>query len=289
MKHGFLEDTPERNEIERRLVLLRLFQGEEIDGAKNGGKKRNVPSHWGRYDQESDEPSRKIVSDQRPYFTRYLYDSYHKKYLAERDRANKYCWSKLDKSFDEILTSNIRTSEEQAVIDNYYKYSFFLFTPSPMNRVCWKMETELKDISQTVSAKRKSFDLTSLLSTSSFVPTDGAMKKMKTLATKYSSAKKALRGTFDEFFKKDINHIIAEVGRAAEEDISSDRTELGNLAVMMMIEDSRTKSFAWSVFGDNIIENILDRHGHQVTFPIQDDYGDIEFMFERYSKRRIHV
>lgn len=88
--------------------------------------------------------------------------------------------------------------------------------------------------------------------------------------------------------KKDIWGIIQEAMKEAY-DISSNEEELGNLAVYLIIDDSKTSSFVWTVLGDFVIENILNRHGRQIDVLLQDDYGDVDFMFEKFSNKRIMV
>ena len=280
----FEDGSPEKTEIERRLMLLRLFQGEAIDSGKNGGKIRNVPVSWTRYNKDSNALEKRIVASRRPYFTKYLYDGYGKKYRNEVDGYNKYCWSHYGKSFQEVLDSKSRTKDEQRTIDNYYKYSFFIFSDSSMNKVCRYVEDELDSLHSKTRNKNKEFDYKNLLSVKSFLPDETLLEEMNKVYIKYNSAKKALRnmGYGNDSLKKDIWYIITDAVSEGET-ISSNREELGNLAVSMMISNFRSAGFCWTVFGNHIVDNLKIRYGRQVKILVQDLFGDINFMFSQFS------
>ena len=289
MKYDFEEGSPEREEIERRLVLLRLFQGEEIDGAKNGGVKREIPESWVKCITDSSNLHKSIIANKRPYFTRYLYDSYNKKYLEELDKYNKYSYSHFGKSFTEVLDSQ-SSKEEKDLVKKYYKYSFFIFSPSPMNKICWYMENELEKINAERISKTRDFDYLNLLSVPDYKPNSSRLKKMKHLFIKYASARKAVRSVmYDEILKKDFSYIVRQIGNEAYEKVSSNSEELGNLAVWMMMNDSRSRPFSWNVFGNEIVGNILLRHGDEIDILVRDKNGNEDFMFYKFSKKRMRV
>ena len=290
MKYAFEEGSPEREEIEKRLMLLRVFQGEEIDSAKLGGVKKPLPLSWTRYDKSLRSLEKSLIADQRPYFTRYLYDAYNRKYREEREKYNKYCWSHFACSFQDILDADFRTSHEQKTVDNYYKYSFFLFSESPMNRICWHVEKKLEKIHKRVSKKSKYFNYSALFSKNIFTPNKGNLEVMETLFVKYNSARKAMRNVADsQTVKKDIWYIVSEIGNEARKTVSSNSEELGNLAVQMMMNNPRSRGFAWTVFGDEIVDNLIARHGSQVVALVEDYYGDTEFMFSKFSKKMVSI
>ena len=125
MKYDVSLTATETSEIEKRLKLLRKFQGSEIDSAKNGGVKEEIPLSWVKYDRELPSTMKNIVANKRPYFTRYLYESYDKKFRDELDKHNKFCWSHFGKSIEDIVKSDDidLTSEELQAKRDYYKYS----------------------------------------------------------------------------------------------------------------------------------------------------------------------
>jgi len=287
LKYDFEEGSPGRIEIERRLMIFRLYQGESIDAGKKGGESRQIPPFWTRYDKTKSSLENSITVDRRPYFTRYLYPSYNKRYIAERDAYNKYCWSHYGRSFQSVLDCEERNTAEEKTVANYYKYSFFIFASSPMNNLSKYMESFFIHLSQSKKKANREFDYSELFSKRTFKPRPNAIKKMGELYIKYNSAKKALRLAPQEI-KKDIWHIIDETISDSLE-ISSNSEELGNLAVAMIIENHRTSSFAWTVFGNYIVENLGKRYGRQIDVLIRDDYGDVDFLFDTFRRKRIMV
>jgi len=285
MKYDFKEGSDEMIEIERRLMLLRLFQGESIDSGKNGGVIRSVPLFWTRYDKESSSLDKALVADRRPYFTKYLYNSYAKRFRDEVDGYNKYSWSHFSNSFDNILNLEKRTKKQQKSIDNYYKYSFFIFSDSPMNKVSKHIEKELSELQDDTRKKLKKFDYINLFSSRDYSPDPDMVEKMDSLYVKYNSAKKAMsRVVGNNSLKKDIWHIISEATSEGWK-ISTNNEELGNLAVYLMASDLRKASFCWTVFGKNIVENLKRRYGSQIDVLLEDYYGDVDFMFSKFSSK----
>ena len=46
---------------------------------------------------------------------------------------------------------------------------------------------------------------------------------------------------------------------------------------------SKNKTFAWDVAGEQIFSNVLKNNGYQITYPIKDDNGEIEFCGKRFT------
>jgi hypothetical protein len=284
MRYDFSEGSPELDEIERRLKLFRVFQGEEIDSAKNMGQKKIIPAHWGQFDKNVSDVEKRITADRRPYFTRYLYKHYEKRFQNENDSINKFCWSHFGMSFDDVLMEEDKTDDMMGALRRHFKYSFFLLSESPMNKVCWRMERKFDDIDMEI--KSKEFDYSKLYSSPNVKIDRKKLKKLERLMEKHLALKKAWRKTTTDF-KTDIWHIIVQTADEAKTEITSNFVELGDLAVALLIENSRSDSFVWTVFGSEIVENLLSRHGRQVDILVEDDYGDEEYLFQRYSKRRV--
>ena len=159
-----------------------------------------------------------------------------------------------------------------------------------MNRLSWYMEDRLSIIHDKTYGSTKNFDYTKLMSYPDFTPKDVELALMKNLFVKYNSAKKAMRTVnHGSGIQKDIYYIISEIGAEAREKITSNNEELGNLAVSLMIQDSRTRAFAWTVFGTDIVSNMLIQHGGDVEVLVQDSDGDHNFMFDTFSKRRLSI
>ena len=149
------------------------------------------------------------------------------------------------------------------------------------------MEDELEKIHLNI--KKSPFDYSRLFSSSRFIQDIEILNKMGRLYIQYRSVKAAWRKTQNTNIKKDIYYIISKIRMEAQEHISSNLEELGNHAVQLMIENSKTHGFVWDIFGDAIIENLLDRYGHQIEILIQDDFGKEEFLYQKYSRKKVFI
>lgn len=288
MAYNYEEESKERREIDRRLKIFRFLQGQEIDSAKTGGSKFSIPSGWVKYNKEADEIEKEILIDKRPYFTRYLYEHYDRKYLDEVDDANKYCWSRFGRSFSSVLEKP-SNSKERKFIENYYKYSFFIHTSSPMNDICRYMEGSLEEIEEKI--KKTSFygdfDYSTLYSKSSPDIDEEKLRTLRKLMEKYLVLNRVWRKSSSSK-KKDIFDLLSQLINEAKS-ISSSSEELGNLSVSLLMETVRSNPFVWNVMGDFIIENILSRHGRTITIPVEDAFGEIEFLYKTYSEKRVVI
>jgi len=291
MKYDFPKDSPERLEIEHRLKMLRVYQGEEIDRAKNGGVKREVPESWTSYDKGMEDALKPIIANRRPYFTRHLYDNYDKKYRGERDKYNKYSWSHFGKSFDDLLQSLDRTPDEERCVNNYYKYSFFIFSDSPMNEICRYVENQLDKIDNIITPPHSDFDYKLLLSPGSTPPDKSKLKDLLKYYVKYNAAKKASRSHPSDIFRRDLWNIIYQIEGEILAEVSSNSTELGDLGVYLLIQNKRTASFVWEILGKYIVDNLMNRYvsGGGLDILVQDENGDVEFLFNKFSKRNIFL
>ena len=283
--YSFLKGSVERHEIGQRLKLLRMYQGFEIDSGKSSGEKRLVPDEWSKWSKELGDLDKRIIADRRPYFMVYLYPHYFRKYKKELDSADRYCWSRFGKSASDVLSFPSNRVEEN-FCRNYYKYSYFIFSPSPMNRVCWHMEETLS--TQEAHLREGNFEYKEIYSSRKPNIDEDKLKAMYTVMEKYIVLKKVWRKSRGDI-KKDIWDSLSQIRNNVIRDVTSNSQEIGDLAVALMEKTSRASSFSWNICGDDIVENILSRHGRQITIPLKDDYGDIKFLYEKYSTKRVYV
>jgi hypothetical protein len=73
--------------------------------------------------------------------------------------------------------------------------------------------------------------------------------------------------------------------------ISSNGSELANLAVDIcyVTHPKDNKSFAWNIFGNEIVENIYLNRQDKSFAPFKKDGGDIEYLGERYELLEINI
>ena len=295
LKNNFDENSDERLELEKRLIILRMLQGEFIDKAKNGGKALEIPSDWINWrkqlESESDDEWQMkmgLLADRRPLFTRYLYKSYWKTYKDEMSVYHAESMMKFGIPFETLLTMTDRTEDEQDLVNRYSSRSFFIRNDSVMNRISEHMLTSVSD------ALRKNYsneyDYRVLLSEAEHQITSDEISKMQSLMKRYNAMRHSLRHGDPEKYKT-VESIIARIRNMAFSEISSNEQELANIAVVLCygVLSSNSRSFAWNVFGEGIIQNLLSKSDKHVMLPVLDDEGKIEYLYSKYSLKEVVI
>lgn len=297
---GKPEYAAEEAEIIERLKLIRKSQGDAIDKAK-GIKVEKMPPHWTHRvtslpkgeTQERMDFCNSIVADRKPYFFRYLYSRENNKYLEHTRQYNKRANKNFSKSLDAILNTdyNLLSPEEQNLIDNYYEYSPLVDCNGRMNRICHHMETELKEIKQSVYHTPEEIlnlmrnDPTREFSQKEIDLMNGFYLDYK--REKGKIKKKELTGYFEEDGHT-FDSITVYCKWARKEIVNSinkDMDYIVDLAIYVCytLYPSRTKCFVWDTFGNNVLENIKKHSDSIITVPVKSNDGDIHYLGGNYK------
>jgi alpha-galactosidase/6-phospho-beta-glucosidase family protein len=289
------KESREYKEIINRLKICRKEQGNEIDKAK-GLIVKQFPKHWTRYTKKgkkiSDEDAdfyNSIMVNKRPYFMRWLYSNYSKKYKLFIDNYNKYGHVMLGRSLLDIL-KNTETNDEVEFISKYNRFIPLLETDCLMNEICRHMESQIKELKENVD---KEYDLNiikDILQNKQFRGSKIYKEKYKKFMEKIYEEYKINKCRFsdmtdekgDQKFKT-LEQFNKYLRLEAIKEISSDLSELATLAVDASYTMKGDKSFAWNVFGEGIIENVMDNKQDVVSIPFLDKNGEILYLDSKYS------
>ena len=269
-----------------RLKQCRKEQGAIIDATK-GLEIRPIPTSWTKY-KKGDDFNNRILIDKRPYFMRYLYSGYAKKYKSYNNTYENYCITTFGKPLTEVL-NNPETDKEQEVRSKYYRFSPLLDTKCVMNNISHYMESQVKEI----RTKRDTFTDFSLLKSEHVALDKVKLKEMYLLYKKYKNEKRNFAGIVDsngeEMFRTLEQYNKAILQEAYK--ISSNEQELANMAVVICYEihPSDNKSFVWQVFGEGLLENIREHKQQHSFVPFLDEKGDIEYLGRKYSLKEIDL
>jgi hypothetical protein len=300
---NFEKGSKEYDAIQQRLRWGRVTQGLEIDRIK-GLAVPPFPEHWTKWkritegmtleEKEQQEFYNRILGDKRPIFMTWLYSGYRKKYkkeIAIYDNISKTNWGI---SFKDLKSLSERTDEQQKLIDRYVRKSGFIDNNSPMNALSKYMENELQKIKEFRKASAKDFDFNVLLSGSYMIPRKYDVDKMVLLFKEYKSLRRSFRENHNEFDGFSSSEQISEyIRRRAASTISSNATELADIAATVCyggVLGKNSKSFCWSVFGKDIVQNIRDKKKTKfVRVPLPSPTGKIEYLFSKYSFYNINI
>lgn len=299
METNYAEGSKERDEIVRRLKLCRKQQGNQIDSTK-GIEVDPFPRHWTNWTHTSEEMDddekeladfyNSIIISKRPYFFRYLYPNYNKKYNNYNHSYENYCQTNFGFSLEYALASSDKKFNK--IKEKYFKYIPLLDSDCIMNNVCHYMEKNVSIIKH-VSSYNSNKSLASILKSHHIEFDKNKYKKLYNLYKEYKSGKQNI----SRLYNKDSNEVFKTIDqynkyiRNKAYFISNNMQELANLAVTICYEvhPSDSKHFAWGIFGEGIIQNIEENKQEVCYIPVKDTFGELNYLGKKYSMREIKI
>ena len=297
----------EHEKILKRLKICRKEQGNQIDKAK-GLVVKPFPTFWTKWTRITDknfahekeiELNNRVLVDKRPYFMRHLYSNYNRDYKKHLKAYNSYCGTTYGVEMKDLPFGDKRFEE---VLQKYEKFAPLIDGESTMNKICHYMENKVEYVYDKSAPDEIDEDLVMLMKDNSIPFDSEKYKKMEELFTSYRSGRNKLssdlyenrreikdavkfRRIVDDFHK--IYHLKAL-------EISDDVYELTNYAVSICYElhPKGGKAFAWSAFGefivDNIAKNLLKQGKKKYLVPIISSEG-VEYMGQKYSEVEVAI
>lgn len=264
------------------------------DAAK-GIKTDPYPSHWinkqfiNPDDSEKVKEYKKFLNDicanRKPVFFKHRYSTSKNDDKNFQSNIELFAMLECGKSIKELSKDN---EVEHDVLSLYENKTILIDYNSPMNKVYHYMEDNLSCLKK--QAVLVNADISKLLKTNKEPLSDfNKINIIKELADDYFAEKSK--------FKKGINKDYANIDQYSK--VLRDKAiayfdneeELTNYVVEVCYIQRyhQSKSFAWCVFGDFLIRNLMRNTSQPVTIPMRDDNGDFEYLFNRYSLREVCV
>lgn len=298
----FEKESLEYQETVKRLKLFRKEQGNNIDATK-GLVIKPFPAHWTKWekpnldltekDRAEKEFQNRIVINKRPLFMRWLYSKYNTKYIDFVNRFDTRAKIRFNKTLKQILSSkdNNLAKEELSLKHSYYKYNPFIESDCIMNNVSNYMEETIRQ-SKFESNKDNEYDH-NILRSKNVSTTKSNVKKIYDLYLEYKKEKRNFSSIVDQDgsqIYKTIEQYNKNVRQRAYKIVSNSQ-ELANIVVDIcyVVHPNDSKSFAWNVFGEEIILNIIENSTTKYYAPFEDCSGSIKFLGETYSMMEIFI
>lgn len=293
VRSKFEPGSLEYETLSYRIRCSEQFQQNCIDKTK-GIIAKPMPRYWhdrhvvGRMEDGDDkEFQRRIVADRKPYFMRYIYPDLMKEYNTYTRNVDRNALRLFEKTVNELkeIPESERT-EEQNTFLSYYEYRLPVGTgPCIMNKICETFEREF-DGYVPRKAKETEFDYSIMKSDAEY--TVYQFNAIKSLYKEYNRRLRDYSVFADYERVQDADAYAAAVVmnedfRKECDKICPDRRALCNIILDICYAKNSTKRFAWNMCGEEIIQNLLDHNNNTISFPEQDDYGDIEFLGRKFS------
>ena len=224
-----------------------------------------------------------IAAEIKPWFFIYRYSQLK----SELDKYMKACKSnckiRFGKTLEDLCKSEDKTDEEEVFLYNYKKYMPVSRAPGTMNRICWRIEDEFQTTDVLPDVE---FDYSILKTDAEYT-----QEEYDEISKLYDEYNKNMQFFLKQKNKNELgdDEIGFDVVRLKNEFVNDcsvvcpDFEILSNIVVDLCYTSSKNKTFAWDIAGEQIFNNILRNNGNTITYPVENDDGDIEFCGKRFS------
>lgn len=294
VRDRFQKDSKEYKTLCYRIQCGQLFQQNAIDKAK-GIICNPMPKKW--HDRhtlsklEEDESVknfyRHIVADKKPYFMIYIYPDLKREYNQFVKNANKNSLREFGMTVDKLkeVPKEELTDRQKDFLKQYKRKIPVGTSDCVMNRLCRKIEKEFGSVKDIGTTSTK-FDY-SILGTSLAYP-QSLYYKVKSLYDEYNRCllNYSTYMKSEKVSKSDAKAMLADLKEEFTREclsICPNEEMLCNIMLTFCYQKNTSKSFVWDICGKRIIENLLSANNKQISIPIKDDDGDIEYGGKRFS------
>jgi len=290
---GYEPDSQEYETLSYRIRCGQLYQQNSIDKAK-GIVCKPMPRSWHdrRFaNQIEDEYDRKlyreIVADKKPYFMRYIYPSLMKQYNTYIKNTNSNALREFQMTVSELqsIPKEERTERQEEFL-RYYGYRLPVGTNDcVMNKICKRFEHEF-DGHIGKHNKNNPFDYTIMKSDAPYM--QHQYNSILKLYKEYNKRLKSYAVLSDYERVPDTESfmtlsVINDDFQKECHKICPNESALCNIILDICYKRNSTKQFAWSMCGDEIINNLLKNNGNIISYPVMSPDGDVEFEGKKFK------
>ena len=234
-----------------------------------------------------------IVADKKPYFMRYIYPVLMRQYNTYISNTNKNSMREFGLTVDELLAvPDGDLTERQREFIHFYRMRLPVGDGDcVMNKICRRFEDEFSGFIKKKDLQDK-FDYTILRSDSEYLASH-----FKAVSDLYNDYERKMRSyvLFCKYEREDITDVQYRYQELKAEYIDAcakvcpNQKSLCNILLDLCYLRSATKRFAWDVCGDDIIENLLDKHDRMISFPTIASNGEISYCGNRFTMKEVKL
>lgn len=289
----FPPDSEQHKTLEYRIRCGQQYQQNCIDKVK-GIVAKPMPSYWYTWskvkpsDTDTEEiaafkeRNREIVANKKPYFMKHIYSDLSRRTKKYKRNAELKSMMLTDELFDTVLKKTDLNDDEKNFLDGYYSGLPITDNGCTMNRLCHIAEKLFKRVEQ--QKEDKSIDFIKMLS-SGFGKTANStqMKELRELYKQYMADVKDIAIHSDKDERIDFFEMLRNDFQRKTLDICPNMRTLCDALLKICYKSQKSKRFVWDICGEQIVENLLNKHG-EYSYYIRDDEGTVEFRGRKYKK-----
>lgn len=294
VRSHFPAGSDEYEALSYRIRCGQLYQQNSIDRSK-GVVCKPMPKEWHErraasklHGESTRSLYRKIVADKKPYFMRYIYPALMKQYNTYIKNTNRNALREFEYSVDDLLNipADELTERQEEFITNYKRFMPVGIGHCLMNKICRKIEAAF-DHYVGKRNKHSSFDYRIMKSGAEYTPRE--CRAIKRLLEDYNKRVSNYLQYMD-YERIDETDSYAAISQMDDEFMKEcsivcpDQAALCDIILDLCYSRNSTKRFAWNMCGDQIIENLLQRNGGIISFPVvSTDNPDFEYCGKTYA------
>lgn len=289
------KDSYEYNVLMDRIICGQAYQQESIDKIK-GIKAKEMPKIWYNYKDikhseeltdEEKELNIKLMVNKKPYFFIYNYPHLYTKYNKFIKDVNNNSIIRFGMNLEMLREKEDKTEDEIIFLKSIDCKSPVFSNKSIMNRLCWRVESEFKNIKFKVR-DNSDFDYTIYKTDKKYQPK--IKKDIELLYKEYKKQQRQYGQTNSIHITKEAREekrkMFLESFKIKASEICPNQEDLCNV-VLDICYKGNSKQFAWDICGEQIIHNLLNKNGNRYRYPMLDDKGDIEWNGYKFSMREV--
>lgn len=304
----FKQGDKEYKKLTYRLLCGQCISQSTID-AKKSGNYFEIPKHWYKANHieflplEEQEFNARIVADKKPFFFLYNYDKLKEQYSDWHKNVNVRCIAHWDMTIEQL-----RDMPETSLTEEQQQFLEFVNEQCPVNMYdssTMKIFTDVvsEELKELTFSTKSTIDCRDLLKFDDVTYDEKLYKKARRLYYNYKKDRlEAVRNARkNKIYSDEEKYILIRDVKDAEkqerdkfqkkiEDLcDNDKKVVVNLLIDMSYNDDTEIPLCWEIYGQEIIENLLEKNDYKVNAVIADENGRIKFKGKKYTSKVIDV
>lgn len=289
----FDNESKERLELEKRIKIMRMYQGNAIDKTK-GISYEPPKKEWSKrqkYIQIPDGATEEeitrinkanerikfensICCDKKAYFFGYVYPAKMQEYKNHKRVCDTECMVKFGMGINDLVRIVDKSPEQKVFIRNYYKYSPLFNSKCTMNILAKYIED--LDLTQRRNQNRGEFDFRCLMSVTPDSLDKRTLGKFQKLLRQYTRLNRDIMQNISvaaPYLSEDeLKEMKSALFDGLYEDFENDCLLIESnidmcvnyvIYVCYAIDNNCQKSLLWYCFGDAVANNVKNNSRHR--------------------------